>query len=500
MQFDQEKIFCDVLQAADIEVFWENPVTGDGGFISRQPYSSSVDERPLTGEARLQRIPESFRQQVSDGLARVGEPVQFPYKQDGWFDYQWFEQQLLEEAEDQNGQLVRIYFSRRIQQTKQMELMLSEALDANRENIVEENLDTGAAKYLFKSSKNPDLAPQLSGSLRKSYLGEFADQISSELAEVGSSVQFQAMLPGRNELDWIRQKNIRTFITEQGEHLRWLMVKNITDSKKAELDLQMAYETLRRSTSMGGVGTFIYDFSTDQFNLDSTARRLMSLPEAQFKEVDSDALLSYVVGITPQQLREMISYQEETRGTQTLELNVRGWDAVHRWVRLKFEFLDAAEGLLACGVIIDTSESTRDQLQITAQLRKLEEQERIVDIAIHLANMLVVEIDLETGMGEILRGFSPHEQLYRGFDVDHVQRKIYSPEDYQRIKQIRDRPGTLELVQTFDVLGREPLYWAVVGYSELYRREGRYYQMMYRRIKEDIDLLSEQVARMTSVS
>ena len=492
MNIDTESVLAKVVAAADIEVLWEKPATGESGFISRQPYSSGGD-RPVTGDDRLSRIPTPFHESVKAALTQVGVVVEFPYKQDDWFDHQWFEMRLVEERADSDGELIRFYYSRRIDKTKQLELMLKEALDAGRKNVVEENLTTGEARYLYKYSKNPDQLPQLAGERRVVALGEQAAEISDKLENVGQPVEFRSMLPGRDELDWVRQTNIRSFINEQGEACRLILAKNITEEKRATLALAAAYEQLKRSTRMGEVGSFIYDVSTDLFELDDTARGLMALPEKQFARVDSDALLSFVVGISSKQLRDTISFQQQNHGTQTLELNVRSWDAIHRWVKLKFEFLDTSEGWQACGVLIDISESVRHQQQITHQLRRLEEQERVVNSLIETSKMALIEVDLDSDRAELIRGASPHERLLVSLKFDAVQRQIYSPQDYQRIKLLRDSPGQTALVRTYDHSGREFLYWAEVGFTETYRREGRAFQLCYRRIVDDINELSEQI-------
>lgn len=496
MEFDKESLLAQVAVAADIEVLWEKPATGESGFISRQPYSSGGD-RPVTGDERLSRIPTTFHESVKDALTQVGAVVEFPYKQDDWFDHQWFEMRLVEERKDSDGELIRFYYSRRIHETKQLELMLKEALDASRKNVVEENLTTGEARYLYKYSKNPDQVPQLAGERRVAALGEQAAEISDKLENVGQPVEFSSMLPGRDELDWVRQTNIRSFINEQGEACRLILAKNITEEKRATLAVAAAYEQLKRSTRMGEVGSFIYDASTDLFDLDDTARLLMALPEKQFARVDTDALLSFVVGISAKQLRDAITFQQQNQGTQTLELNVRSWDGIHRWIKLKFEFLDTSDGWQACGVLIDISDSVRFQQQITQQLRRLEEQERVVSSLIETSKMALIEVDLESGRGELIRGSTPHERLLVSLNIDAVQRQTYSPQDYERIKLLRDSPGQTTLVRTYDNSGREFLYWAEVGYTETYRREGRPFQLFYRRIVDDIDELSEQIRRVT---
>ena len=493
MKFDKELLFSQVLQDADIEVFWEKPSTGESGFISSELYPNGA-MRCSTGKSRLKRIPEAYHAEFEEALAKPGVLVQFPYKQEEWFDYQWFEQALIEERQDEDGETLRVYFARRIQQSKQLELMLEQALDTDRENIVEENLDTGQAKFLFKYSKNPSQVPAQAGERRK----DQDPQFSVLLEEQGASVQFEAMLPGHSETDWIRQTNFRNFTNESGERIRWLLVKNITEQKQAELAQQRAYEQLRRSTQMGGVGIFTYDLSQDLFELDEISRKLLVLPLNQYPLVDSDKLLTYVVGTTAKQLRETISFHEQARGTQALELNVHGWDGIHRWVTLKFEFLDSSDGWLACGVLIDVSDTVRDRAKINQQLRQLEEQERVVDLVMDTAEMLLIEVDLDTGRGEIVRGRSPHEKLYRSFSVDKVQQLIHSKEDYQRLRVLRDRPGESSLVRTLDVTGNECLYWSLVGYTETYRREGRVYQMFYRRIVDDIERLAEEFNQSTT--
>lgn len=301
MDISTESLLKEVIKAADIEILWEKPATGESGFISRQPYSSGGD-RPVTGDERLSHIPTAFHEPVTAALSQVGAVVEYPFQQDGWFDYQWFEMRLMEERKDTDGECIRIYYSRRIQASKQLELMLKQALDADRKNVVEENLTTGEARYLYKYSKNPDLVPQLAGSRRENGLGEQAQVISETLEQPGVPVEFRSMLPGRGDLDWVRQTNIRNFRNEQGDHCRLLLVKNITQEKQAALALEAAYERLQRSTRMGDVGTFTYDVSTDLFDLDDTSRMLMALPTQQFPLVDSDKLLSYAIGFSAQQL------------------------------------------------------------------------------------------------------------------------------------------------------------------------------------------------------
>lgn len=496
MDISTESLLKEVIKAADIEILWEKPATGESGFISRQPYSSGGD-RPVTGDERLSHIPTAFHEPVTAALSQVGAVVEYPFKQDGWFDYQWFEMRLMEERKDTDGECIRIYYSRRIQASKQLELMLKEALDADRKNVVEENLTTGEARYLYKYSKNPDLEPQLAGSRRENTLGEQAQVISETLEQPGVPVEFRSMLPGREDLDWVRQTNIRNFRNEQGDHCRLLLVKNITQEKQAALALEAAYERLRRSTRMGDVGTFTYDVSTDLFDLDETSRTLMALPKQQFPLVDSDKLLSYAIGFSAQQMRESITYQQQNQGTQTFELNVRSWDGIHRWVKFRFEFLDSSDGWQACGVIIDVSDSVRNQYQINQQLRRLEEQERVVDTVIDTAQMTLIEIDLDTGMGEVVRGSTSHLRMLTSFDVDKVQRQIYQPEDYERQKIVRDNPGQVALVRTYDVSGEEFLYWSTLGYSEPYRRDGRVYQLLYRRIVDDVEQLSAQMRELS---
>lgn len=496
MEIDKESLLAQVVEAADIEVIWEKPATGECGFISRQSYSSG-GERPVIGNDRLSGIPTAFHAAVTAALGQVGEVVEFPYKQDDWFDHQWFEMRLLEERADSDGELIRVYYSRRIQASKQLELMLKEAIDAGRDNIVEENLKTGEARYLHKYSKNPDLLPQLAGERRVAALGEQAAEISDKLENVGQSVEFRSMLPGRDELDWVRQTNIRNFINEQGEACRLLLVKNISVEKQNALALEAAYERLKRSTHMGEVGTFTYDVSSDLFHLDETARVLLALPDRQFARVDSEALLTYVVDRSAKQLREAVSFQQQVKGTQTFELNVRGWEGIHRWIKLKFEFLDTSDGWQACGVLIDISDSTRYQQQIANQLRRFEEQERVVDSLIQTAKMALVEVDLESGMGELIQGESEHQRLGLSLSLDSLQRQIYQPEDYERVKLLRDSPGQTALLRTYDASGNELLYWAEVGYTKTYQREGRVYQLFYRRILDDIEHLTEEIRLIT---
>lgn len=491
MNFDSEPIYEAVLHEAEIEVLWEKPSTGESGFLFRQPYSSG-GAKPLIGDERLQRIPEGFRAEVAAALCEVGRLVEFPYKQDDWADYQWFEQRLIEEQADTDGELIRIYYSRRIQQSKQLELMLKQALDTNRMNIIEENLDSGEAIYLYKYSKNPDELPQLAGKPRQQVLGAEAADISRQLELEGSSVQFSAMLPGRPELDWVKQTNFRNFVNESGQKMRWIWSKNITEFKHAEIAVNNAYEQLSRSARMGDLGSFTYDLSTDRFALDSISRNLLALPESQYPDVDSDTFLSYVVTFNAKQLRQNFAYQSEVQGSQTLELNVRGWDGIHRWVKLKFEFMDAAEGRQACGVLIDITDLIRQQAMISQQLRKLEEQKRVVEVVMETSKMVLIEIDLDTGMGEILRGSSPHERLYSSFDVNTVQKMIYNAEDFEKQRALRDSPGHSSLIKTYDVSGKEFLFWALVGYTPTYRREGRVYQLFYRRIVDNIERLYEE--------
>lgn len=492
MEIDKESLLARVAEATDIEVLWEKPATGESGFISRQPYSSG-GERPVIGDDRLSRIPTAFHDSVTAALSQVGVLVEFPYKQDDWYDYQWFEMRLTEERQDSDGELIRVYYSRRIQASKQLELMLQEALDASRKNIVEENLSSSEAGFVYKYAANPDQSPQLAGKLRWSALGGQAAEISKELEQLGRPVEFCAMLPGRDELSWVRQTNIRNFINEQGEPCRLLLAKNITEEKQSALAVEAAFERLQRSTRMSEVGTFTYDVSSDLFELDETARILLSLPEKQFAQVDTETLLTYVVEKSAKQLREAVSFQQQTKGTQTLELNVRGWDGIIRWINLKFEFLDTSDGWQACGVLIDISDSMRYQQQIAQQLRRLEEQELVVDSLIQTAKIALIKVDLDSGMAEVIRGGSAYERSLLGLPFDDVQRQIYQPDDYERVKLLRDSPGQTALVRTYDVSGKKFLYWAEIGYTETNRREGRAYQLFYRRIVDDVDDLIEQI-------
>ena len=167
------------------------------------------------------------------------------------------------------------------------------------------------------------------------------------------------------------------------------------------------------------------------------------------------------------------------------------------WVKFRFEFLDSSDGRQACGVIIDVSDAVRNQYQINQQLRRLEEQERVVDTVIDTAQMTLIEIDLDTGMGEVVRGSTPHLRMLTSFDVDKIQRQIYQPEDYERQKIVRDNPGQVVLVRTYDVSGKEFLYWSTLGYSEPYRRDGRVYQLLYRRIVDDVEQLSAQMRELS---
>lgn len=486
-----ESLLAQIAAAADIEVLWEKPATGESGFISRQPYSSG-GERPVIGDDRLSRIPTAFHDSVTAALSQVGLVVEFPYKQEDWYDYQWFEMRLIEEREDTDGETIRIYYSRRIQQTKTLELMLQAALEGMGGSLVEENLTTGADRFLFKHSKNPDTEPQLTGPRRKEFLGSDTSELLARLEQLNMPVEFEAVLPTRDASIWVRQTNIRNYVNDQGERIRWLLVQRITEKRRAELAVKDAYERLNRSARMGEVGTFTFDFSADLFELDETSRRLMALPQQQFPVVDTDKLLSFVVGTTARQLRENITYNEQVRGTQTLELNVRGWDGIYRWVNFKFEFLDESEGLLACGVIIDITEAIRSQTVITQQLRKLEDQERIVEVAINTAKMVLIEFDLDSRVAEIVRGKTPHERLYTSLDIDRVQQQIYAPEDYQRQKLLRDNPGQTTIVRTMDSSGQEFLYYAEVGYTQSYRRGDRVYQIFYRRIVDDAENLTQK--------
>lgn len=486
-----ESLLAQIAAAADIEVLWEKPATGEAGFICRQPYSSCGD-RPVIGDERLSCIPTAFHESVNAALSHVGEVVEFPFKQNDWYDYQWFEMRLIEEREDTDGETIRIYYSRRIQQTKTLELMLQAALEGMGGSLVEENLTTGAARFLFKHSKNPDTEPQLTGPRRKKFLGSDTSELLARLEQLNMPVEFEAVLPTRDASIWVRQTNIRNAVNDQGERIRWLLVQRITEKRRAELAVKDAYERLNRSARMGAVGTFTFDLSADLFDLDETSRRLMALPQQQFPVVDTDKLLSFVVGTTARQLRENITYNEQVRGTQTLELNVRGWDGIYRWVSFKFEFLDESEGLLACGVIVDITESIRSQTVITQQLRKLKDQERIVEVAINTAKMVLIEFDLDSRMAEIVRGKTPHERLYTSLDIDRVQQQIYAPKDYQRQKLLRDNPGRTTLVRTMDSSGQEFLYYAEVGYTQSYRRGDRVYQIYYRRIVDDAENLTQK--------
>lgn len=490
MEIDRESLLAQIVAATDIEVLWEKPATGESGFILRQPYSSGGD-LPVIGDERLNHIPAAFHEPVTQSLTQVGVVVEFPFKQDDWYDYQWFEMRLIEEHEDTDGETIRIYYSRRIQQTKTRELMLQAALDGMGGSLVEENLTTGESRFLFKHSQNPDEIPQLTGTNRAISLGSDRSETLARLEQLNMPVEFEAVLPKRDSSIWVRQTNIRNYVNEQGERVRWLLAQRITEQRRAELAVRDAYERLNRSARMGEVGIFTFDFSADLFELDETSRRLMALPQQQFPVVDTDKLLSFVVGTTARQLRENITYNEQVRGTQTLELNVRGWDGIYRWVKFKFEFLDASEGLLACGVIVDITESVRSQALITQQLRKLEEQERLVEVAIDTAKMVVIEFDLDSRVAEIVRGKTPHEKLYTSLDIDRVQQQIYSPEDYQRQKLLRDNPGQTILIRTMDSSGQEFLFMAEVGYTQSYRRGDRVYQTYYRRIVDDAEYHSE---------
>jgi len=92
----------------------------------------------------------------------------------------------------------------------------------------------------------------------------------------------------------------------------------------------------------------------------------------------------------------------------------------------------------------------------------------------------IVEENLSTG-----------EACY--FDVDKIQRQIYPPDDNERQRVLRDSPGQVALVRTYDVSGEKFLYWATLGYSEPYRRDGRVYQLLYRRIIDDVEGVSAQI-------
>jgi len=105
---DIDSLLRQVVEAADIEVFWEKSATGESGFISSQPYSSG-DGVPLMGVERLSRIPADFHRAVSTALAQIGVSVQFPFKHDKWYDHQWFEQCLVRESIDVDGELIRWY-------------------------------------------------------------------------------------------------------------------------------------------------------------------------------------------------------------------------------------------------------------------------------------------------------------------------------------------------------------------------------------------------------
>ena len=491
MDIDIESLLKTVVEAADIEILWEKPATGESGFISRQPYSSG-GERPVTGEERLSRIPKAFHDAVNAALSQVGVVAEFPYKQDDWYDYQWFEMRMIDERKDTDGESIKIYFSRRIQQTKTLELMLQAALDGMGGTLIEENLSTGTGHFLFKHSLNLDTEPQLIGARRREQLGSNASEMLAHLEQVNMPIEFEAVLLNRDDTVWVRQTNIRNFVNERGEPSRWLLAKRVTEAKQAELAVKDAYERLHRSTRMGNVGTFTFDFTADLFELNDISRHLMALPKEQFPVVDTDKLLSYVVGTNARQLRENIAYNEQVRGTQTLEMNVRGWDGIYRWVRFRFEFLDASEGLLACGVIVDITETVRAQTVIAQQLRKLEDQQRIADTAIDAAKMVLIEFDLDSRVAEIISGKTPHERLYSSLDIDCVQQQIYLPEDYERQKLMRDNPGQTTVVRTMDNSGQEFLFNAEVGYTPSYRRGDRVYQIYYRRIVDDANDLNQK--------
>ncbi len=132
------------------------------------------------------------------------------------------------------------------------------------------------------------------------------------------------------------------------------------------------------------------------------------------------------------------------------------------------------------------------------QFRRLEEQERVLNSLIPSAKIALIEIDLDSSVGELIRGESEHQRLYISLAFDQVLRQIYSPQDYERVKLLRDSPGQIAMVRTFDVTGKECLYWAEVGYTETYRREGRVYQLFYSRILDDIDNLTEEIRLITA--
>ena len=78
MDISTESLLKEVIKAADIEILWEKPATGESGFISRQPYSSGGD-RPVTGDERLSHIPTAFHEPVTAALSQVGAVVEYPF-------------------------------------------------------------------------------------------------------------------------------------------------------------------------------------------------------------------------------------------------------------------------------------------------------------------------------------------------------------------------------------------------------------------------------------
>ncbi len=366
---------------------------------------------------------------------------------------------------------------------ERVEEQLNRVTDANGVGIYEVRQDTREftvnSQFRAIAGLPEDKFPQI---FAKDYVARMSEATQKVWSQQRSEEQLDTQYVRVRELimddgstKFVRTTTISKYSDEKGYSTLYGVMTDVTEEHKQLIELQRIQRATQLANEAAKVVVFEIDLETDFAEVVSGVSSFPHLyQEKPFMEV--------MKGLHKlDDLNKLSIAQSEPGKPASVALYQYESDEMAYNAQIGFSKPYVSEGKhyqMAYRLITDEFvEATEKALKYSEQLSKAQ---RVTELALELADMVVFEIDQDGGAIEVVAGHSPVYPEGSTYKFDELVKLVYVDEDREKLLEAKENPGTLVWVQTLSPETSQPLYWSAIGFSQKYQRDGNEFQMLYR--------------------
>jgi len=214
-------------------------------------------------------------------------------------------------------------------------------------------------------------------------------------------------------------------------------IRNITERRRIEEELQQSAERLRLAAEASGFGTYDYEFATATWHWSPELRRLWGIPLDQPVHFDAPKLLAQVHPDDRESFRAAMSIATDPRGDGRFRQDFRVIhpDGTAHWLHVRGQTIFAREGQVrhrsrAMGVVLDITERKRTEEALRQSEALLAAAQRIAHIGSWEWNITADTVRWSEEMFRIFN-LNPHQPAKHR----HEALELIHEEDRPRLDQ-----------------------------------------------------------------